>query len=509
MSGAEAVEAARAGLVPGASGAAVRALEDALDAAEAAWVERLMALDDAEVAAIADRGGMLPRRADGADASSPLSPAEAVQEELVLLRAESARIAARERELLAQAFAASLAAGGDARVAVRETASELACELRLGDTTIERRMVAAHEVVRDLPLAHAAHRDGTIDAAHLAVIVRATEALRLDDHVVADDRHSVDRRHVEEALVAIAQQTTPGRLRRRAARIVDAALARPLQQRHEAARERRGVSLDDAGDGMARLTAVVPAVLGGAILDRLTQGAAAKPKDDPRTFAQWRADALCELLLAGAAPDDVHRMRPIRPVVAVTIPVSTLVGGHVPAVLDSGALLDPATARAIAADAGTWDRLLLAGGTGAPIAVDAYRPSAAQRRWLRHRDGRCRWPGCANPVTRADADHTHDHALGGATDVRNLAHLCRRHHTMKHATGWRVRQRAGGVLEWTSPAGRLVVDEPEPPPGPLSAGPPDSPRGPRFVDASAEPRRASDLWSPEPQTATALGPPPF
>lgn len=508
MSGAEAVEAARAGLAPGPFGGSVRALEDALDAAESAWLERLMALDDAEVAAIADRGGMLPARADAPDAESPRSPAEAVQDELVLLRAESARIAARERELLAQAFAASLAAGGDARVAVRETASELACELRLGDTTIERRMVAAHEVVRDLPLAHAAHRDGAIDAAHLAVIVRATEALRLDDRNAADERH-----RVEEALVAIAQETTPGRRRRRAARIVDAALERPLQQRHEAARERRGVWLDDAGDGMARLTALVPAVLGGAILDRLTQGAAAKPKDDPRTFPQWRADALCELLLAGAAPDDVHAMRPIRPVVAVTIPVSTLLGGEAPAVLDGGALLDPATARAIAGDAGTWERLLLAGGTGAPVAVDAYRPSAAQRRWLRHRDGRCRWPGCANPVTRADADHTHDHALGGATDVRNLAHLCRRHHTMKHATGWRVRQRAGGVLEWTSPTGRLVVDEPEPSPGPPpgapSTAPPGSRRGPRFVDASAEPRRAHDPWSPEPQPVAALGPPPF
>lgn len=88
---------------------------------------------------------------------------------------------------------------------------------------------------------------------------------------------------------------------------------------------------------------------------------------------------------------------------------------------------------------------------------------------------------------------------------------------MKHATGWRVRQRAGGVLEWTSPAGRLVVDEPEPPPEPLpgpppgapSTAPPGSRRGPRFVDTSAEPRRAHDPWSPEPQPVAALGPPPF
>jgi hypothetical protein len=98
--------------------------------------------------------------------------------------------------------------------------------------------------------------------------------------------------------------------------------------------------------------------------------------------------------------------------------------------------------------------------TGLPLAVDRYRPSAELRRFLRARDERCRFPGCRRRATRADVDHTIDYAHGGATCVENLAHFCARHHTVKHATRWRVRQLGGGVLEWTSPTGRRYRDRP-------------------------------------------------
>ena len=64
------------------------------------------------------------------------------------------------------------------------------------------------------------------------------------------------------------------------------------------------------------------------------------------------------------------------------------------------------------------------------------------------------------PAIRSDIDHTRDHAHGGPTDAENLAHLCRGHHTVTHATPWRVRQLPGGVLEWTSPAGHTYTDHP-------------------------------------------------
>lgn len=94
--------------------------------------------------------------------------------------------------------------------------------------------------------------------------------------------------------------------------------------------------------------------------------------------------------------------------------------------------------------------------------TDTYQRTAAIDRHLRARDRRCRWPGCVVPAVRCEVDHTVDWALGGTTDVANLAHLCQRHHSQKQFTRWRVRQRTGGVLEWTSPSGRVYADEPLP-----------------------------------------------
>jgi hypothetical protein len=70
------------------------------------------------------------------------------------------------------------------------------------------------------------------------------------------------------------------------------------------------------------------------------------------------------------------------------------------------------------------------------------------------------------PVERCDVDHTVEWAAGGRTEVGNLAHLCRRHHALKHpdlAIGirWSVVQRPDGVLVWRSPTGRCYEDLPE------------------------------------------------
>jgi hypothetical protein len=124
--------------------------------------------------------------------------------------------------------------------------------------------------------------------------------------------------------------------------------------------------------------------------------------------------------------------------------------------------IDPETARCLAADAPGWDRVMTHPVTGAVLAVDRYRPSADLLRALRVRDEHCRFPGCRQPVRRCDVDHTHDAALGGDTHIDNLAHLCRRHHTLKHATDWQVRQLGAGSLEWTSPTGLVYIDVPTP-----------------------------------------------
>ncbi|WP_191621866.1 HNH endonuclease signature motif containing protein, partial [Microbacterium caowuchunii] len=196
---------------------------------------------------------------------------------------------------------------------------------------------------------------------------------------------------------------------------------------------------------------------------------------DERTTDQIRADLLADMLLTttpGADPylpgDGDGGLGAIRAVVQVTVPVLTLLGrSDLPADLTGTSPIDGPTARKLAGNAPGLDRILTHPITGAVLTTDRYQPTADLKRFLRGRDHRCRFPGCRMTAIRSDIDHTRDYADGGPTEAGNLAHLCRGHHTLKHATPWRVRQLAGGVLEWTSPAGLTYTDHP---PGPALPG---------------------------------------
>ncbi len=109
------------------------------------------------------------------------------------------------------------------------------------------------------------------------------------------------------------------------------------------------------------------------------------------------------------------------------------------------------------------------------IAVDRYRTAQSQRRFLRARDQHCRFPGCRRAAIRCEIDHTVDHAQGGPTALWNLAHLCQRHHSMKQFTSWRVRQLPGGILEWTSPTGRVYREDAPVPLVAFTVAPPPHP----------------------------------
>ncbi|MEV7527873.1 HNH endonuclease signature motif containing protein [Agrococcus sediminis] len=482
-------------------------LEDELAAFDRDWRERLAALTPDELEAVVEGRMQVPPLPGPAESERAawLRREEQFTGQIKALQAQRARLEARERELLAGRFQRVRDEGGEVVTALKEAASILAAELRQSDRGIEQRMATAWQIVTELPAAHEAHKTGRISAGHLRVIEQATHPLRIDV-----DADPAERARVERELVAIAETTTPARLRSRSKRIVDQALTQPLQQRHRVAMERRDVWMVDAGDGMVDIGARVPAVVGAGIFDRLTQAARGKPKDDPRTWDQFRADAFCELLLTGQTPDDLHATNALTATIAITIPATELLRDtddadepqlRFPALLDGRVLVDAATVRALAADTATWERLFTHPVTGLPVTVDTYTPNRAQRRWLRARDGRCRWPGCDNPVNRADLDHTIDHASGGPTSIENLAHLCRRHHTMKHATRWSVRQLPDGVLEWTTPLGRAIRDEPE------SQGPrfaeADAPWG-TLPDDGAPPGEAPPEWAHPPDLVPAV-----
>jgi hypothetical protein len=92
-----------------------------------------------------------------------------------------------------------------------------------------------------------------------------------------------------------------------------------------------------------------------------------------------------------------------------------------------------------------------------------YTPSRRLAEFVRCRDLTCRFPGCSEPATNADIDHTIAWPIG-PTCASNLKCLCRRHHLLKTfwggPTGWRDRQLPDGTIIWTSPHGRTYTTEP-------------------------------------------------
>jgi hypothetical protein len=57
-----------------------------------------------------------------------------------------------------------------------------------------------------------------------------------------------------------------------------------------------------------------------------------------------------------------------------------------------------------------------------------YVPSKALADFVRCRDLTCRWPGCDQPASDCDLDHTVPYADGGPTHASNLKCYCRTHH---------------------------------------------------------------------------------
>ena len=465
-SGAEALEALP--LEP--RSAAEIAADEELDAFLVELSAQVAAMSAEQVEAAAERGAPIPPlpRAPESAAQRRSRLDEEFVAELATIEAQSARLEGRRRALLAENMQRMIDQPGDTSAMLREIASFAAVELGLTNPTVERHITEAWTIVRELPAAHEAAAEGRITASHLRIIEAETRALREDAAVTPADR---DR--VVAELVDVAERTSTARLRSKAKQVVNDVLSTPLQIRHDTARQRRRVEVSDAGDGMAHLYAFLPALEAYAVHDRLTQAARGKPKEDPRSFDQFRADAFQELLLSGVVTEDLHGTSGIRVKPMIAIPAGGLcfdgtaaeaeaAGHRFPAMLDGKVIVDLETARRLAGEASTWLRLFTDPVTGVAVTVDSYTPTAAQRHVLLGRDQRCRAPGCPHPARRADLDHTLAWAEGGATSLDNLGFVCRRDHVLKHSSRWSVEQLPGGVLRWTSPLGQVIEDLPEP-----------------------------------------------
>jgi hypothetical protein len=401
-------------------------------------------------------------------------------------------------------------------IPLRSLAAQIGAMWRTPDRTVQRHLSAAVVLVGSFPATHAALEEGEISRAHVSVIVEAGLPITDDDA----------RALFEAAVLEVARRETPGRLRPAARLLANRLHPVPLETRHAMAATARNVWVRDLDDGMAELIATLPAALAHGIRDRLDRYARREidartarttldtgtvtdtavnindvtdtPTADTRGIGEIRTDVFTDLLLTGHASADVSNAslpesEAIVAHVQVTVPVLTTLGHDTaPAELTGHAPIDTATALRLAGTATGWDRVLTHPITGTVLAVDRYRPTDDLKRILRVRDEHCRFPGCRIPTRRCDIDHTIAAEHDGPTELTNLAHLCRRHHTLKHHSAWRVRQTSDGVLHWTSPTGKTYPDRPA-----------------RTLTFTTEPTRdAEPTHDPEP-TRDPEPPPPF
>ncbi|MBP3043083.1 HNH endonuclease [Arthrobacter jiangjiafuii] len=341
---------------------------------------------------------------------------------------------------------------------------------------------------------------GTLCETHTATLVKLESGALSYGHVqtVLDQSQNIPAAELpgfeaELLGVAVAGQTG-SQFRVKARRLRESKYPETIQKRQRTAFEKRRVVLDPGCDGMSWLSASLPAEKAQAIFTQLSKAARGeRSAGDPRMVDQLRADILEDLLLDRGGRDTScgpscgekgvggrktgsgttggktigrttrNRARArARTEILVLINAETLFGAdEQPAELHGYGPISPETARRMAREAAKWTPVERDPVTDEILRVGRRRKvPAGLQRWLRARDGTCRFPGCRSNAVISEIDHTRPWAQGGATDHDNLEHLCRRHHMFKTEGFWKACQPAAGIIEWTSPGGRTYRTEP-------------------------------------------------
>jgi hypothetical protein len=195
----------------------------------------------------------------------------------------------------------------------------------------------------------------------------------------------------------------------------------------------RHIEVGPGQNGMAEIWGEVRGPDAAALDAKLNDLIATVCPDDPRTKTQRRADALTPLA-AGAAtmpctcgsPDcaAANTDNVANPIVINLLAETATVEGRSakPGYLPGYGAIPAATVQELAKTAS----LLPVTVPKDLVAEPQYRPSAALTRFIRCRDLTCRWPGCDQPATASDIDHTVPYPVG-PTHPSNNKPYCRIH----------------------------------------------------------------------------------
>jgi hypothetical protein len=359
--------------------------------------------------------------------------------------------------VMARTQGAILAITGEVRSSDDDwSREEVACALQLSNDAAGQRIYVARTLARLLPdtLRHLAQ--GLLGWRHALAIVDA--CADLDPETAA---------MVEQRVLKLAGEQTLSGLRGSLRRAVIKVAPLRAAQRCEEAAACRNVELFPMGDGLASLSALLPALEAQAAFEALDAVARAnKGATDSNGnkigLEARRADALVALITGVGTAGEQVLPRPVELQVVIDLP--TLVGlRENPAELVGYGPIPGGLARDLAGDA-SWRRLVAdpVSGNLLDYGRSTYRPPAALRRFIEARDRTCRFPTCRRPAQHCDIDHAIAWDAGGHTSAMNCGCLCRRHHRMKTIGGWKLASQADGSASWTSPSGHTYEVRPPP-----------------------------------------------
>ncbi|MBT2567781.1 DUF222 domain-containing protein [Arthrobacter sp. ISL-85] len=398
---------------------------------------------------------------------------------------EAGIAAVKAKAAVTYAESAHAVAGPGVPVRAQEmaVAAEIGCVLALGPRAASSFIATAHALMSTLPRTLEALQAGVISWQH--AVVMADETACLDpDGVTALEAHFLDPDAPDRARGCPVGGLPAHRFRAKARTWRERHHVESIEKRHAKGVADRRVEFRPDQDGMAWLSAYLPADQALAGWNRLTAAARGmQGAEESRSMTQLRADTFAGAVLgSGMAGGDTavsgsaseaaggdglgHRGLPpsIRAQVLVTVPVFALLGlTDEPAMLDGYGPIPPSMARELVAKgAGSFYRVLVDPRDGAPLEIGrrSYRVTGAMRSWLRLRDGKCPFPGCSNISLDNDADHLLAWAKGGTTGISNLGQPCPKHHRLRHTTGWKPTPATKNEPPgWTSPSGRQYPSE--------------------------------------------------
>jgi hypothetical protein len=338
--------------------------------------------------------------------------------------------------------------------------AELACALTVSEPAAATLLATSCRLTTALPLTLAALQAGTISWQHARTMVEEAGSLN-PAAAAALEAHFLDPDAPNPARGCPAGELTPARFRHKARTWRERHHPDSIEERHTRSAADRRIEYSPDRDGMAWLSAYLPADQAAGIWDRATAAARAlQGPTESRNLTQLRADTTAAWLLGG----DAQGIPSPQAQVLITVPIFALMGlTEEPATLDGHGPIPPSMARQLVANgAESFHRVLTDPRNGAPLEIsrDSYRIPKALRQWLRLRDGKCPFPGCNNPSLDNDADHLLPWHQGGTTGITNLGQPCRKHHKLRHTTPWKPTTATPTEPPgWTSPTGRHYQSE--------------------------------------------------